>query len=99
MIKFIVNMGGPVLRSDKNDPIMDIELSGTIIDLMTDLTYGLATIYDRLKRSSPDDAEDFRLILAESVNDPNSPLWNIAPPPAEVDTVMLLPNPTKGGTL
>ena len=99
MLKIYINVSPSGMNTNFQGPVTEIEMSGTLVDLMTDLTFGLCTIYSRLKKSSSDCAEDFRELLTEVVNDPKGPLWNINPAPADVDYGMLLPNPTKGGTL
>lgn len=82
------------LDIDTHDPkkvVCDIETDGDIPCLMTDLFYGLGTLYDRLKKADADAAAEFRHYLTHAANDPNSPLWTISPPPSETDVVIVTP--------
>ena len=98
MLKIYINVSPSGMNTNFQGPVTEIEMSGTLVDLMTDLTFGLCTIYSRLKKALLIARRTFVSFLREVVNDPKGPLWNINPA-ADVDYVMLLPNPTKGGTL
>lgn len=65
----------------------ELEVTGPMSGILTDLFYGLGTFYSRIKKADPGEADAFRHFLALAANDPDSPLWTIDPPPAEVDSV------------
>ena len=50
-------------------------IQGTIIDISKDAAYIVRGVYDAIKKSNQEDAEDFKELMLIALNDP--PFWNL----------------------
>ena len=68
--------------------LMEVNATGTVLDLLADTIFLVREIYSNILSSYPDQAEAFRLACIRAVSDPASHMW-------DVDTVPEV----KGGAL
>ena len=69
MIKLTVEDDGKAITTQ-------LEVAGTLKEIIMQAIAGLAAVYNTVGDWGPEQASLFKGILAKSVNDPDSPIWN-----------------------